>query len=82
VRIEKSQASGGLGLIQAGLILPRTGSAQSLDEVREARGLLRRDLAAAAKTEPPASGRDEFIAVSCGGPPGQILVSGGRLWGS
>ena len=59
-----------------GLTLPAIASAQSLEEVMEARGLTQQDLLAAAKTYTPTGGRDEFIAFSSGGQSGQIMVYG------
>ncbi|MCB1358377.1 MAG: hypothetical protein KDK53_18450, partial [Maritimibacter sp.] len=59
-----------------GLTLPTIASAQSLDEVMQARGLTQQDLLAAAKTYTPTGGRDEFIVFSSGGQSGQIMVYG------
>ena len=51
-------------------------SADSLQDVMQARGLTEKDILAAAKTYTPTGGRDEYLAFSSGGQSGQVIVYG------
>jgi nitrous-oxide reductase len=63
-------------LIAAGSAFALSASADTLQDVMQARGLSQQDILAAAKTYVPTGGRDEFVAFSSGGQSGQIIVYG------
>ncbi|MFO1400644.1 MAG: Sec-dependent nitrous-oxide reductase [Steroidobacteraceae bacterium] len=63
-------------LIAAGSAFALNASADTLQDVMQARGLSQQDVLAAAKTYVPTGGRDEFVAFSSGGHSGQVIVYG------
>ncbi len=62
--------------VAAGSAFALNTSAQTLQEVMQARGLSQQDVLAAAKTYVPTGGRDEFVVFSSGGQSGQVIVYG------
>jgi nitrous-oxide reductase len=66
-----------LGLVlAAGSAFALSASADTLQDVMQARGLSQQDVLAAAKTYVPTGGRDEFVVFSSGGQSGQVIVYG------
>ncbi|MFO1376841.1 MAG: Sec-dependent nitrous-oxide reductase [Steroidobacteraceae bacterium] len=62
--------------VAAGSAFALNASAETLQEVMQARGLSQQDVLAAAKTYVPTGGRDEFVVFSSGGQSGQVIVYG------